>query len=217
MPFNIEEFRAKTSERGIQKNNKFLVQMTLPNNIGPGVTTQFTNTYEGNQAQRFKATQQQMEFWTDGANIPGIMLSLRQLLHYGYGVTTKKPIAPVFNDITFSIMNDGSADNLKYFHAWINFINNFDARSGWSDYSTVFELRYLKDYSTKVDIYQFNDSGEENLHIVLEEAYPIHVGDIPLNWADNSNLQRVPVTFTFSGFFNHDIQANDRTTSPAGL
>ncbi len=215
MAFNIRDFATKVAERGIQRNNKFKVVIPLPRNLDRFDQDQFLDTYPGTQGQIFQSVQRNLEFWTDAANIPGVMLSLRQLHHIGYGNVIKKPIAPVFNDITFSIMNDGGSDNLKHFHAWIQYINNFNTSDGMNDNSTLYELRYLNDYQTTIDLYQYNDAGQENLHIVIQEAYPIHVGDLPLNWADNANLQRVPVTFTFRSWHNHDITPNDLRDRPS--
>jgi len=195
--FNIEEFRSRIATRGIQKNNKFLVTFNAPLTV-----KNFSQSFDANNIDR------QLRFWTDSASIPGVMLATRQLLRYGYGAMEKKPVSPVFNDISFSIMNDGTTLNLIFFQEWIQYIVQYNASKSMGDTNDgngVWEIEYKNNYMTDMNVMMFNDSGKQILNIVLREAYPIHVADIPLNWADNSNVQRVPVTFTFMDWYNLDL------------
>lgn len=198
--FNIQEFKSKVESRGILKNNKFMMGFNLPQKLRatlPAILTQNVND---------------LRFWCDGASIPGLMLSLRQILRYGTGAIEKKPVAPVFNDITFSIMADGASVNLEIFQQWIMYVCNCDFRNGPSDQSTTFELRYKQEsdgssnYTADMNVVVFDNAGKPSLNIVFREAYPIHIGDIPLNWADNGNIQRVPVTFTFCDWYDFAIK-----------
>ncbi len=200
--FNIERFRSQISAKGIQKPNKFLIQMGIPS----GLQTFLTNT-------TYTQVVNNIQYWAEASQIPGIMLQMRQILRYGYGATEKKPFAPTFNDISLTILADGKAENWTLFQQWIKFINNYDMRGGLTvlDATTgaiqantqdVYELSYKNEYAINLDIIGFNDAGTETFHIVLREAFPIFVGDIPLNWQDNNNLMRIPVSFTFSDWYN---------------
>ncbi len=197
--FNIANFKAKIESRGILKNNKFQVRFNAPGEFkaaNPGLMS------------AFNSVDKDMVFWADGAAIPGISLSLRPLLHYGYGATEKKPVAPVFNDIRMSIINDGTNDNWNFFQQWVNFIVKFDFRNNFSDkdnQNTIWEVRYKSSYATNIQIVEYDDSGKPVMNIILQDAFPFAVQDIPLNWADNTNVQRVPVEFTFRDYYNQNL------------
>jgi hypothetical protein len=42
----------------------------------------------------------------------------------------------------------------------------------------------------------------------MDEAFPISMGDIPLNWGDTNSLIKIPVTFTFFTWRNEAVQNN---------
>jgi hypothetical protein len=203
--FNIATFIAQVNQRGTHRTNKFFVRMTMPPGLQAlGLLTSFatiTNT---------------LQFWVEAAHIPGIMLQQRQILRWGYGAQEKKPFAPTFNDVNFTILSDGKAENWTFFKGWINYIINFDRNSGLQrlnpetgaqlpDTQAFYEISYKSEYATTVEIICFDAQGLETYKITLREAFPIFVGDIPLNWGDNNQLMRIPVTFTFSDWYATNV------------
>lgn len=158
------------------------------------------------------STNRDLEFWCEGTNIPGIGLATHPVLRYGYGAVEKKPASPSFNDVNFSIIGDGKADNWTFFKSWISMINNFDLRNGINP-DTVntkiagksqspYELAYKYEYASDVNILVFDDTGKSTFDIILRDAYPIFLGDIQLNWSDNNTIMKIPVSFTFQDWYS---------------
>src|SRR4051812_20814224 len=156
--FNIQNFKSRIEHRGVQRNSKFLVKFQPP----PGVLA-FNNNV-------LKPVADDMMFWTDATQIPGVSLSLRQVLRYGYGTMEKKPVAPVFNDIKFSVMNDEASQNFSFFQQWIEYICRYDADQAMGDNTTTYELRYKNEYMTNINVIEFDQSGNQSLNILLHEA-----------------------------------------------
>jgi hypothetical protein len=201
--FNIANFSAVVNKRGVLRPNKFLMRFN----------PSFLSVFTASSQALFSAVNRELEFWCDSASIPGVSLSLRQLLRYGYGPVEKKPVAPIFNDVAFTIINDGASYNLEFFQQWLMFINRFDLRTGdlKAGNPAAFELEYKKYYATGLQVYVYNTAGINQtqqgpvMKVTFREAYPIHIADTQLNWADNQNIMRIPVTFTFHDWYLDDL------------
>ena len=192
--FNIQRFKSEIDKRGIQKNNKFLLSF---------YPSQFMRSQAGLESVQDITTA--MQYWCEGATLPGVQLAMRQVLRYGYGPIEKKPFAPVFNDITFTFIGDGGGINIGFFQTWINTVNMFYVGANNPIAGTTgiapFELFYKEDYMVDMRVTAFNDVGDETTKIVLREAYPFTIQDLPLNWADNNTVMKVPITFVFHDWY----------------
>jgi hypothetical protein len=203
--FNLATFKAKIESRGVQRNNKFIMRFNAPQALIDEIG------FSG-EATSFQEVNRDLEFWCDGASIPAIMMTMRQIFRYGYGAIEKKPVSPLFTDITFSVLNDSkNSQNLRFFQQWMVFINNFDFRDPMSDDSPVFELRYKKEYAVDINLFLFNEAGTPVYAITMREAFPVNVNEMPVNWADNANPQRIPVTFSFHDWY--DVGVFQRSTA----
>ena len=197
--FNINEFKAQTKVKGFQKNNKFLVRFPLPRG--------FLNTPN---FSKYAEIDKVLEYWCEGATIPGVALSLTPINRYGYGAIEKKPSTPTFTDANFTFIGDGKSDNWLFFQQWIRLIDNYDLRGGINPITgyvngkpiSPFEVSYKYEYASDVNLIVFDDSGTETFNIILRDAYPIYMGQIPLNWADNNTIMKIPITFTFMDWYN---------------
>jgi hypothetical protein len=209
--FNIESFNAKIEQfQGLQKTNKFFVRI-FPPALMAGDTIL-------NVASRM------LEFWCMAVPLPGYTVATHDILRYSYGPIEKKPFTPIFTDITLVFLADAQGIIKKYFDTWQTCIINKDFRDGdikgTSSEITArgaggsrldpFEISYKSDYETVVEITTFTDAGEKSSVYILQEAYPIMVSDIQLNWGEMNNIMAVPVTFTFFSWFNQDLSMSTR-------
>jgi len=212
--FNIQEFKSTVENRGIQKNNKFLVKFFIPPLMRESISSQMG----GNQVQLAQKASKEMQFWCDTAVLPGIQLSLRQVIRYGYGPIEKKPFAPLFNDVTFTVMQDQKNINWSWFHSWLSTVVLWDARRGilGSPEQKIkpFEIFYKEDYIVDLDVTCFNDMGNPVTRIVLRQAYPFTMGDLPLNWADNNTFMKMPISFTFHDWYWAPFPENEMLPIP---
>ena len=200
--FNINDFRARVSQYGLHRNNKWRVAIPMP----PIMQTMSWS----NQPRSLNnlAMTGDLQYWCEAGSIPGTATNLRPLLRYGYGSIEKKPVGNLFSDINLVFMMDGDANIYTFFQTWMQGVVNSDMSRGLSDGSTnnyydAFEVNYKTDYMVDMMIEAFNDAGETTFQIILREAFPVFVPDLPLNWADNQNTMKLPITFTFMDWYNN--------------
>lgn len=204
--FNISNFKSQQID-GILRNNKFLVEIPIPR------TLQTMNSSV--LRQNIQETQKFLEYYCEATNLPGLALNTNDIRNAGYGPVEKKPYNTTFTDINLIFVSDSSGDNLRFFHQWIKSIQNFDLRNTLSgsvlstNDQSPYELNYKSDYCVDMKIRVYDEQGAEIVSLTLGEAYPIFVGDIPLNWGDKNNYIRIPVTFTFLSWWDDkDIQSS---------
>lgn len=190
--FNISRFRSQINQKGLQKPNKFLVTFAVPAGMRTG-------------AAETTALVQNMEYWAEATQLPGVLLQMRQVLRYGHGNFEKKPFSPAFNDISMTVLCDGKMQNWSFFQRWIAFILNFEATGSNGPTRTrtqeLHELSYKSEFATNVTVRLYADNGQQSIAVTFRDSFPIFLGDIPLNWADNNNFMRVPLTITFSDWY----------------
>jgi hypothetical protein len=200
--FNVAQFKAFIGDRTFLRPNKFLVKFAVPACMQSSVSSV-------NNAD-FKQSIKEIEFWCEAANVPGIALQAHEVRRYGYGATEKRPVTALFNDVQFSFYGDSDAKYWALFQQWIKKIVNYDMREGISgktgfNSSTPYEIAYKHEYVSDITLYVYDDTGNAKIAVTLREAWPMFVGDAPLNWGDTNSIMRVPVTITFTDWFNQDI------------
>jgi hypothetical protein len=202
MPFEIPEFMANlNAQGGVLRNNKFLCIIPM----SPG------------QAGITQAEMTTMQFFCEAANIPAAALATADIRRYGYGPMEKKPYAPLFTDVNLSFICDAKATTWNFFYKWINFINNFrfvpdqkgDSGGGLTQPTNKskalpYELQYKDAYVSPVSLFVLDQTAPQtpNIGIVLRDAYPTFLGELPLNWGSKDDYIKVPVTLTFIDWFS---------------
>lgn len=207
--FNIAKFKAEINSNGLMRTNKFLVRVHVPQGMQKNPTLFNTARY--------------LEYWCESVNIPGVSLATNEVRRYGYGNFEKKPYVAVNNDVNLSFISDSGGGIVTFFQQWVRMIVNFDMRNGINpgtpngvlSNQKPFEIAYKEEYVSDVQILVFNDhSDTPQLVYVLREAYPIFVGDIPLNWADTNTVARVPVTLAVYDWYNATLDFNNLNNPP---
>lgn len=193
--FNIDEFNSRISESGgLTRNNKFRLVITPPAIMSAipaeKKTEALTTVING---ARY------LEFFCYAASIPGVALNTHEVRRYGYGPIEKKPFNIGFRDITLSLYFDNQRRNYDFLQLWMSTIFNHDPRSGIDN---IFIVDYKENYASTIELFVYDDSGVLIAKYVMTEAFPIQIGDMPLNWADTNNILKIPVTFTFYNFYN---------------
>lgn len=213
--FNVNELIAEISRNGTMRNNKFMVDFPMPLSLRN--TTGFEQLSDTNRV---------MSLYCEGANLPGIALLMEEVRRYGYGPNERKPYSPIFTDVNLTMRGDSNGNIWSFMNAWMKCAVNYESRG---DFNTpngpvrgqhANEVGYKYDpqnnegYATDTTIRLFNDMGEETIRVVLREAFPIFVGDIPLNWGARSDYMRIPVTLSFYDWYNEFIPTNNTGNTP---
>jgi hypothetical protein len=226
MAFNISTFRSQVSEKGLLPTNKFMVVFNTPkallnSNVAP--TSEEDSVPTG--SNRTIATQ--MNMYCDSVGIPGMIIQQNENRRYGYGPSIKMPFGGDYiTEVPMSIMIDGNGDNYRFMRSWMQVIWNHDNRRGVRSMNGIvknqypFEIAYMEEYTTNIDIYVYNNSSGDakesetsSLILTMREAYPVAMQDIPLNWADNNNIMRLPIIFTCHYIDERTLMTNKENKS----
>ena len=211
--FNIAKFRTNVAANGVMRTNKFLVRFHVPRGM--------------QKTKIFVDDARYLEYWCESVNIPGVSLATQDVFRYGYGNYEKKPYNAITNDISLSFIGDAGGSVWTFFQQWMRMIVNYDMRGGINNGTSSeitngvtveksngilpgqhpFQLAYKEDYVSDVELLIFDEASTiPQLVVVFREAFPIFVGDIPLNWADLNDTVRVPVTLSCYDWYNATLQ-----------
>lgn len=210
MAFNVNELAAEIANRGVLKTNKFLVEFPMPLSLRNN--TQFS---------MLSGINRDMSLYCESTNLPGVAVLLEEIRRYGYGPNEKKPHTAIFSDVNLTFRGDANGEIWTFLNSWMKCTTNYESRGDWNTPSgpvlgqTPGEVGYKYDpennegYATDVTIRIFDETSMEVMRVVLREAYPVFVGDVPLNWASRSDYMRIPVTLTFFDWYNDFVPINN--------
>jgi len=203
MGFNVSTISAEVGRLGVQRPNKFEMTFPMPDSLKG--TTEFTNLTNTNRV---------MQLYCEATNLPGVANMLEDVRRYGYGPNEKMPYAPVFNDITLTFRGDAYGQIWTFLSSWMRCAINFESRGdfitkqGPIQNQYAYEVGYKKDttngegYAVDAQLSMFDETGQERLRIMMRDAFPCYVGDVPLNWGSRSDYMRIPVTMCFFDWYN---------------
>lgn len=175
MSFSINDIRsAINSYGGVARSNRFEVNITPPPFINSRVSSD-------------------LRFFAAGAVVPAFGLQTGEIMHNGFGVLEKRPVMPIFEDAQLTFICDEDGAVIDFFREWVTYINPFMVDGGNERDTFAFPA----DYSTVIDITTFKTDGEETLTYSLQQAYPISIGSVPINWQDQNTLMLLPVNIAF--------------------
>jgi hypothetical protein len=127
-----------------------------------------------------------LRFQCESTELPAYNVNTVENRQYGVGLpVASSPVS--FADITLTFICAGDMWEKKLFDRWMNNvipINNYNPR-------------YKDEYITsKIEINQYSETSEKIYSAVLFSAFPISIGAMSLNWADDG-IHRLPVTFKY--------------------
>ena len=187
MAFNIRDMMgAMNASGGLTKTSKFFAEVYPPRSL---------------------AVNPNLFFLCEAATLPGVSWQTDEIRMSGYGNIEKRPYAPIFVDVTLVFFNDSNSKVLNFFHRWMQSIYNFNAtinpEGTTSSGQPINTLGYPKEYQGIVEITHYDDASEQVIKYSLQDAYPIAVGDIGMDWNNQDQLVRIPVTFSYN-FWNSE-------------
>jgi hypothetical protein len=189
MGFSIEEMLGQINKRnGLSKSSKFMAYFReVPSGI---------DTLGGKR---------DLSFLCDAVSVPGIAYQSDDIRSSGYGNIEKRPYATIYNDVTLNFFCDNDGVVVDFMHKWLQSVFNFNDKSAAGSKTSKGlgpnTFAYPKDYFGTIEIIQYFDEGEDKQEVFsvkLEEAYPISMGDIHLDWNNQDTLTKIAVTFTYT-------------------
>lgn len=186
--FDIDEFRAKMGD-GILRNNKFLVTVDrMPTGLsGSRLAAAYRQVAEG--------------FYCEATDFPGVTMMTHEHRMLGYGPTMKKPYAPLFSDLSLVYRGDPRGDVFRFLRGWAMAAVNYE----FDSLDTIqniesYEVGYYNDSVTQVSFTSYADDGSEAEKMIIHDAYPIRVAELPMAWSMTGTYAQLAVQLTFSRF-----------------
>lgn len=115
-----------------------------------------------------------------------------------YGFTEHFPYHSEFlpQDCTFLMpLNKNDSPVPRVFHYWQNYIQN-----GLEGPDSGFDFRFPADYYATMYLVLYDQKTHPSLAYKFERVYPSNIQSANLAWADNHELLKLPVQFTYSYF-----------------
>lgn len=213
-----EKIRAELSKHEVVRSNMFLVKIEAPDVLRANFSTLASSTLPF------------ICYRTDTGNLPGLQLNTSSVRRFGTGMEERKPTNAAVVDQQFSFIADREGIIYNFFYAWLNSIVVTDRRgaeepgSGGKPFVSIGKpgnVAYKNTYATRIHIYVFDqtsyDTSDAIYEIILENAYPVFLGDVSLNWASNNELIRLPITFTYSHWYLNSFSDVEKTSADIGL
>lgn len=182
MAFNINEMLGTISDvNGLTRSAKFFCEIYPPSNVG---------------------IDRSIYFLCENAMLPGLGLQTEEVKMFGYGTAEKRPYGIAFNDVPVTFLSDANGKVFKFFHKWLQSIYNFNGSTNPNATSTSGlpsgSFEYPNSYYGTVQISHFDEASNEVITFKLNEAYPISVGDIQVDWGMSDQIMRIPVSFAYT-------------------
>jgi hypothetical protein len=223
--FNITNFQSKINKMGgFGSVSKFIVAITPPNCVNPGVAPgniirqEFNNSGQitgettirprpgdpaGQVEQRIfnDAAGKDLIFLCAKAAIPGLDFSTTSIQKLGYGTRDMLPVSRQPKTINLSFYVDVSGAFYGFFTKWMSNIinwNNQAVGSLTSDGAFFNEVHYKRNYiSPAIDIYVYDAAGNTFIQVTLIEAFPIGLGEVDLMWTQQNDIAIVNVKMAY--------------------
>lgn len=186
--FNIDNFTSDIRTRGIVRTNSFLAYIIPP----AGLQDVYKDT-------------KNFIIRCDSASIPSASFLNYELYRYGFGVQESAPYSVQFEPINLSFIMDSQAEIYTFFYQWMNTIVNYNTKEGinkpiQSPGHKPYEVGYKDNYATNVRVAVFNEKAQNILEITLNDAFPMSISEIQMNWSADNEIVRINVPMYYRDF-----------------
>jgi len=173
MTLNATDFLLKSDGLGsLAKANKFSVMITPPGTMNSGIQSD------------------QVQFLCHTAELPGKQFSTVE--DRIYGVEVMKPYAVSYEPVSLTFYNTNDFSPKMFWEDWIEHIQPRGSRN----------MRYYNHMYGSIQIYHYPEianepvPGEHNYVCTLNEAWPLSIGELELNW-ENQDVAEFTVSIQY--------------------
>lgn len=191
MSFNVNQFKSNitgTNNKDIAKQSHFEMWISLPEKVLLSETV--------------KPSFAPLRFRIDTAEFPGRSITTTDYKHTGYGLSSKVGYGVVYPDVNISMICDSELNEKKLFTSWQNIIIGNHTRN--TNIRHHQSIGYYNDYVSSIFIVQYNQEGKPTYGITLQDAYPVIINSLPLNWA-SEELHKLNIQFSYK-YFSDDTE-----------
>ena len=142
----------------------------------------------------YYGTAKNLTFRCESAELPSITFdTLEQKI---YGPTEKYPRQKNYNESTLTFMVSDDMNEKDFFDAWMELINP----------SSTYDFPYKMDYATEIIINQYDMNGEVSYSISLDDAFPVSINQLDLDWSSIETYHKLSVVFAYKTWSNKSIK-----------
>ena len=190
---NIKQFTASINNKGVLKNNKYLVTI----GFAPG-------HYLNNSQVDLRLLQARC----DTIALPGVgFASADGPPRLGYGPVEKHPYSVSFEDIALTFIVDAGSAVHKALYNWANVVVNYKDTGGAMKLGTktspgsgkhkAYEVGYRDNYAATLTIDVYKDTGVKAMTFIAYNAFPMGFPSSGLSWAEGDILKiNIPFAYT---------------------
>ena len=124
------------------------------------------------------------------------------------GITERMPFKRIYDDVTFTFMVDRDYKVVKFFEAWVQFINPLHGDTDGKAHDQVMTLSYPKDYKCTMSIAKFNKdsfrSGRGYVYYCFIRSWPLSVAPVPVSYGAGGML-KLNVTFRYERYVMENV------------
>ena len=185
MAFRINEFKSQMDYfGGLARGSLFSVQIMPPKGVSS------------------RANSRDMVFFCKNAAIPGFSINATQVDQVGQ-FRKLMPQSINIEPVQAIFMLDSDHQVLRFFHTWMQSIVNYGTKAG--DFAEVdgklpFEVGYKDEYACRIVIRQYSTNYQKTgqyYEVILDNAFPLMIGDVDLAWENNDSYSVLPVSFQY--------------------
>ena len=194
MAFNVNTFKSTLTgenSNGVAKQSHYEMFVFTP----PNIQLSDNGRKAGGDVFRFKI---------ESAEIPGRSIVTSDYKQHGFGLTSKVGYGVVYPDVSVTMVCDKQLNEKRLFTSWQSMIVGNHSRQ--QDIKFYSSIGYYNNYVSGAVIVQYDQEGNITYTLGLQEAYPIIVNSLPLNWG-SEELHKLTVQFTYKYFQELDEPA----------
>jgi len=184
--FNVNKMVSSINKSGVAKTSHFEVQLTVPNGVRvPGMPSLEDLVYRA-----------------DAAELPGRNVMTIDHRFQNSGPINKVPYSQTYGDSSISFIMSEDLREKEFFEIWQNAMVNtgtFETGNATGAGTSKFMTKYWHNYVGVVTIRHYGSNGELRSIHTLNEAYPVILNPISLNWGEEA-VARMQVTFAFKNY-----------------
>lgn len=184
MAFSISEFQSKINQHGLAASNLFVLRITkIPETLRSQIPTS------------------ELVFFCKSVDLPSLTLQTEDYYAQGFGAKERRPNAIDMPILPATFYIDSNHKVLKFFHAWLQSIINYDMEAGVFaevDGRLPFELEYKDQYVGEIEVIYYSPNYPDKFYTYkFHNVHPIEVGTLSLSWDANDEISILPVSFSY--------------------
>jgi hypothetical protein len=146
-----------------------------------------------------------LNFRCETAELPSISFGTTE--QKIYGPTEKYPNQLIYNDSTFTFIVSDDMREKIFFDGWMQLINP----------NSTYDFGYKGDYSTTIQVNQYDVTGALTYSVSLIDAFPISVNQLDLDWSNTDSHHKLSVVFAYHSWQNTSLSALGTNLLSAGI